>query len=153
VVSSSSYYLNQRQLCKAQSARKQKVLLLSSWLKHLLFQCKVTCSIRSTVQVASNLYLPCTVANIFGNWLHEVDQRDRIIRVRPVALLWSLWLRRNDNVFNAKNYSPMQVIFQCAYYLRSWSTLQKWNIVSCLWRCARGWSMWRMIFYPLWVAS
>ena len=60
----------------------------------------------------SNLYPPTTVANIFGNWWHDIDNRDRKhLRVGAIALLWSLWLRRNDRVFNAKCSSPMEVIY------------------------------------------
>jgi hypothetical protein len=37
-----------------------------------------------SIQVASNLYPLCTVANIFGDWLHGIDNRFRtFIRVGP----------------------------------------------------------------------
>ena len=93
-------------------------------IKHLFFQCKVARSIWSVIQVALNLYPPRSVANIFGNWLHEIDHRFRIlIRVGALAIIWSLWLCRNDMVFNAKNSSPIQVIYRCAHTLRSSSSL------------------------------
>ena len=95
-------------------------------IKHLFFDCQFARSIWSTIQVASTLYPPRSVANIFGNWLHGIDKRDRAhIRVGAIILLWSLWLCRNNVVFNAKQSSPMQVIYQCAHLLRAWSTLQK----------------------------
>jgi hypothetical protein len=47
-------------------------------IKHLLFQCKFACSIWSIIQVVSTLYLPHSVANIFGNWLHGMHRRSRI---------------------------------------------------------------------------
>ena len=95
-------------------------------IKHLFFECQFARSIWSTIQIASTLYPPTSVANIFGNWLNGIDKRDRVhIRVGAISLLWSLWLCRNSVIFEAKRCSPMQVIFQCAHLLREWSTLQK----------------------------
>jgi hypothetical protein len=95
-------------------------------IKHLFFQCQFARSIWSAIQVASRLSPPRSVANILGNWLHGIDNRDRVhIRVGAIALIWSLWLCRNNMVFDAKISSPMQVIYQCAHLLREWSTLQK----------------------------
>jgi hypothetical protein len=42
-------------------------------IKHLFFQCRFARSIWSCIQVASDLYPPTSVANIFGNWLHGID--------------------------------------------------------------------------------
>ena len=68
-------------------------------IKHLFFECQFARSIWSAIQVASNLYPPSSVANIFGNWLHGLDHTLRKdIRVGAIALLWSLWLCRNDSV-------------------------------------------------------
>ena len=41
-------------------------------IKHLFFQCKLARSIRSVIQIAFALYPPCSVANVFGNWLHGI---------------------------------------------------------------------------------
>ena len=94
-------------------------------IKHLFFQCSFARSIWSTIQIASNLYPPKSVANIFGNWLNGVDSRLKlIIRVGAIAVIWSLWLCRNDKVFNDKNCSLLQVIYWCTALIRSWSPLQ-----------------------------
>jgi hypothetical protein len=42
-------------------------------IKHLFFQCRFARSIWSIIQVASDLYPPCSVANIFENWLQRID--------------------------------------------------------------------------------
>jgi hypothetical protein len=50
----------------------------------------------------------CNVAlpKKFGNLLNGVDHRIKIlIRVEALAFVWSLWLCRNDKVFNGKNFS------------------------------------------------
>ena len=68
-------------------------------IKHLFFQCQFARSIWSAIQVASNLYPPTSLANIFGNWLHGIYHKFRKhIQVGAIALLWSLWLCRNDRV-------------------------------------------------------
>ena len=93
---------------------------------HLFFQCRVARSIWSAIQIASTLRPPCSVANIFDDWLHGIDKRDRtIIRVGALAVIWSLWLCRNDKVFNDKNFSLMQVLYRSTGLLRLWSTLQR----------------------------
>ena len=57
-------------------------------IKHLFFQCKLARSIWSVIQIASGLYPPCSVANVFGNWLHGIGHRFRILlRVGALAVI------------------------------------------------------------------
>jgi hypothetical protein len=42
-----------------------------------------------------------------------------------MALIWSLWLCRNDKVLNDKNYSLLQVIYRCTGTLHIWSQLHR----------------------------
>jgi hypothetical protein len=95
-------------------------------IKHLFFSCQLARSIWSIIQMSSSLSPPRSVAHIFGNWLNGVGPRLKIlIRVGAIAIIWSLWLCRNDKVFNNKNCSLMQVIYRCTTLLRSWSSLQR----------------------------
>jgi hypothetical protein len=95
-------------------------------INHLFFHYRFARSIWSLIQVASTLYPPTSVANIFGNWLHGIGTRFRmLIRVGALAIIWSLWLCRNDKVFNNKNCSLLQVIYRCIGILRLWSPLQR----------------------------
>jgi hypothetical protein len=95
-------------------------------IKHLFFYCRFARSIWSLIQVAFDLYLPTSVANIFENWLHGIDLSFRtLIRVRALVVVWSLWLCRNEKVFNDKNCSLLQVIYRCTVILRLWSPLQR----------------------------
>jgi hypothetical protein len=95
-------------------------------IKHLFFQCSFAHSIWSVIQVASDLYTPISIANIFGNWLNGVDYKYMILlRVGAMALIWSLWLCRNDKVFNNKDTSLLQVIYRCTGTLRIWSQLHR----------------------------
>jgi hypothetical protein len=82
--------------------------------KHLFFQCRFARSIWSIIQLASTLYRPSSVANIFGNSLNRIDHRfKKHIRVGVIAIIWLLWLCRNDEVFNNKTFSLLQVNYRC----------------------------------------
>jgi hypothetical protein len=95
-------------------------------IKHLFFSCPVARSIWSIIQIGSTLYPPRSIANIFGNWLNGVDARYKtLIRVGAIAVVWSLWLCRNDKVFNDKSSSLLQVVYRVTALLRSWSPLQR----------------------------
>jgi hypothetical protein len=73
-------------------------------IKHLFFQCNFARSIWSIIRAASGLYTPTSIANIFKNWILGIDYKYMILlRVGAMALIWSLWLYRNDKVFSDKN--------------------------------------------------
>jgi hypothetical protein len=83
-------------------------------IKHLFFQCNFVCSIWSLIQAASGLYPPTSIANVFRNWVYGIDSKYRILlKVGAMALIWSLWLCRNDKVFDNKSSSLLQVIYRC----------------------------------------
>jgi hypothetical protein len=83
-------------------------------IKYIFFQHKFSRLIWPTIQAAFTLYPPCSVANIFGSWLYGIDTRFKIIVMAgALVITLSLWLCRNDKVFNDKNLSFMQVIYRC----------------------------------------
>jgi hypothetical protein len=95
-------------------------------IKHLFFHCRVARSIWSVIQLASTLFPPCSITNIFGNWLNEINNRfKKHIRVGAIVFIWSLWLCRNDKVFNDKNSSILHVIYRVIGTLHLWSSLQR----------------------------
>jgi hypothetical protein len=95
-------------------------------IKHLFFQCNFSRSIWSVIRAASVLYTPTSIANIFRNWILGIDYKYMILlRVGAMALIWSLWLCRNDKVFNDKNCIILQVIYRCTGTLRIWSQLHR----------------------------
>jgi hypothetical protein len=51
--------------------------------------------------------------------------------VGAIAFIWSLWLCRNDKVFNDKNSSILQVIYRAISTLRLWSSLQRLEDRDC----------------------
>lgn len=77
------------------------------------------------VQIASSLHPSRNVTHMFRSWLRCLDKKMRaFILFGVAALCWALWLYRNDMVFNKRNMSsPMQVMYSCIHWLRTWSTL------------------------------
>jgi hypothetical protein len=87
--------------------------------------------------VASTLFPPCSIANIFGNWHNGNDHRfKKHIRMGAIAFIWSLWLCRNDKVFNDRNSSILQITYRGICTLHLWSSLQ-WVEDQDLFICAR----------------
>ena len=112
--------------CNWQGSKKCCFCTHDETIKHLFFQCKFARSTWSVIQIASNLYPPTCVTNIFGYWLDSTPNSFKmLIRVGAYALIWSLWLCRNDLIFNGKNASSLQVIFRCTHSLHTWSILQR----------------------------
>jgi hypothetical protein len=95
-------------------------------IKHLFFLYRFARSIWSIIQTASSPYPPTSVANVFGNWLHDIHFRFRtLIRMGALTVIWSLWLCTNDKVFYDKNCSLLQVIYICTSTICLWSPLQQ----------------------------
>jgi hypothetical protein len=91
----------------------------------LFFQCNFACSIWSVIQAVSCLFSPTSTTNVLGNWVHGIDNKYIILlMVRAIALIWSLWLCRNDKVFD-NIFFLLQVIYRCTGTLRLWSQLHR----------------------------
>ena len=57
------------------------------------------------IHVAHNLYSTRIIPNLFGNWLFGVHKNTRsFILVAATALVWALWLYKNDVVLTNKIY-------------------------------------------------
>jgi hypothetical protein len=85
-------------------------------IKHLFFKCNFAPSIWSVIQAASGLYPPTSIANVFGNWLHGIDYKYRIL-LRVEAKKEHEPITRPGyvgmTVFYNKNSSLLQVIYRC----------------------------------------
>ena len=73
-------------------------------IKHLFFECKFARAMWAIIQVASNIYQPraqlriCLVIDCME--LHLITRKHFLVGV--AALCWSLWLCRNDIIFDKK---------------------------------------------------
>jgi hypothetical protein len=72
-----------------------------------------------------------------------------------IAFIWSLWLCRNDKVFNDKNSSILQVIYRAIGTLRLWSALQRpqdrdlyTEVETSIRRSVHDWKLRRGILFP-----
>ena len=118
-------------------------------IQHLFFQCNFARSIWSVIQVASNLYPPSSVANIFGNWLHDIDHKYIILlRVGAIAIIWSLWLCRNDKVLMTKILLSCTLSIGVQIHFVYGRLYNVWSFAACLWRCLHNWRTRRQIFLP-----
>jgi hypothetical protein len=124
-------------------------------IKHLFFHCRFARSIWSVIQVGSTLFPPRSITNIFGNWLNGINNRfKKHIRVGAITFIWSLWLCRNDKVFNDKNSSILQVIYRGISTLCLWSSLQRMEDRDLFTEVrARLEATTRDTFFPTWVAA
>jgi hypothetical protein len=69
----------------------------------LFFDCHFAQYIWSFSQVALNLTKTQSVAHMFGGWLNGVAKQLRsLVLLGAVVTCWSIWLHRNDTVFEKK---------------------------------------------------
>ena len=96
-------------------------------IQHLFIDCPLAQIVWRIVHMTFSIAPPTSIPNLFGNWLHGVSKKDKAqIRVGACALLWAIWNKRNDNIFNKPNASSfMQVIAMATHWIHMWSWLQK----------------------------
>ena len=83
-------------------------------IKHLFFECRFAHAIWSCIHVALNLPQPRSIPHMFGSWLNGF-RRDLkpLLLLGPTVTCWSLWLCRNDLVFEKNMF-----ILPCRWYIR-----------------------------------
>jgi hypothetical protein len=64
--------------------------------------------------------------------------------VGALAVIWSLWLYRNDKVFNDKNLSLLQIIYRSVYG----HLFRGWRIETYLQMSIQHWRRQRGILFP-----
>lgn len=96
-------------------------------IRHLFFECRFALSVWSIIQAASGLPPPHCVAHMFGSWLDGIHNNLKShVLLGAAATCWSLWLYRNNVVFDKKVISShLQVIYSLIHWLRIWAILQK----------------------------
>jgi hypothetical protein len=96
-------------------------------IQHLFFECVLAKYIWRVIHLVIGLPPPNNSRHMIGGWVYGMNPKDRQIFLIGIgAMLWVIWLSRNDIVFNkASISSSMQVIFQGTYWIRTWPNFQK----------------------------
>ena len=72
-------------------------------IKHLFFDYRFACSIWSFIHVAIGLLKPHNIGHMFNGWLRGVNKDVKLLfLLGGAATCWSIWLSRNDIVFETK---------------------------------------------------
>jgi len=96
---------------------------LSESIQHLFFNCPLAKLVWHIIAVSFNIISPRNFRHIFSHWLGGTDSNlKKIIWNGIAAMLWAIWLSRNDVVFDkAPIPSFLQVIFRGAYWAWFWA--------------------------------
>ncbi|WVZ71541.1 hypothetical protein U9M48_020116 [Paspalum notatum var. saurae] len=99
-------------------------------IDHLFFECRFARIVWSVFHYASNPAKPINAFHLFGSWIQDLPSNwEHIALLGATALCWSLWLGKNDLVFEKKDCSsPWQVIFAKVHWVRSWAILQRTDL-------------------------
>jgi len=90
-------------------------------IPHLFFDCRFARMVWGIIFLALGVPKPHSVSDMFGRWLGTFARNLRRMALLGAATtVWSLWMNRNDFVFeNKTNFSPLQVIFAIFHWLRT----------------------------------
>ena len=99
-------------------------------IDHLFFEYRFARIVWFVFHYVSNLAKPINASHLFGSWIQGLPSNwQHIALLGAAALCWSLWLGRNDLVFEKKDCSsPLQVIFAAVHWMRSWAILQRTDL-------------------------
>ena len=99
----------------------------SETIQHLFFDCHVARFVWNAVYVVFGIQPPTSMSFLLGSWLGNFSRKlQKHILVGASALCWTIWLSRNDVVFQKTiPNSYLQVIFRGIYWARCWSQLSK----------------------------
>ena len=83
-------------------------------IKHLFFDCRFAKTVWAIFHCASGLSSPNNAFHMFGSWVQGLPNiLQSIVLLGAAAICWSIWLCRNDLVFEKKNvYSPCRLSSQ-----------------------------------------
>jgi len=100
---------------------------LDETIKHLFFDCQMARIVWRIVQVSFNISPPVSIFHMFNGWLNGINKELMYkILVGASALCWTIWLSRNDMVFNNfRAVTPLQVIFRGTHWIRFWALQHK----------------------------
>jgi hypothetical protein len=96
-------------------------------VQHLFFYCALAKFTWRVIDLFFGLGAPNNIRNMFGAWVQNMNVKNkRLFYVAIGVMLWSIWLSRNDIVFNKTPISSyLQGIFRGTHWTRMWAKFQK----------------------------
>ena len=126
-------------------------------IDHLFFSYSVARLVWNLVGRAFDLkQIRANLKDCFGSWLSRFQKNDkRLVLTGTLALLWAIWICRNDIIFDRKKINdPMCIIKMMCSRITDWAILQKKDpeekmlmlgarlieqVASEIYRAAQGW--------------
>jgi len=96
-------------------------------IQHLIFDSVMAKALWRAIYMVLGLKPPTSTRNIFGAWHKQSGREFRsLLLIGAAAFCWSLWLTRNELVFDkCSPKSILQVVFRATHWLRQWGLLQR----------------------------
>ena len=95
-------------------------------IQHLFVECHYAKFLWRAIHFVFGIPPPLDIEHLFNTWSKQGGQKHNILLLTgAAAICWSIWLTRNDTVFN--NCRPktfLQVLFRGTHWLRLWVLLQ-----------------------------
>jgi hypothetical protein len=115
-------------------------------IQHIFFDCYIAKTVWRIIYFTLKIDPPVNSNHIIGDWeSNEGCMHKKLLLSGVAALIWSIWLCRNDVVFN-RNHIPsiIHVIFRGTHWFRFWRLLQKEEtqqqiLVRCQSFASHGW--------------
>jgi hypothetical protein len=83
----------------------------------LFFECALAKFIWRVIQITFGLSIPLNIKHVFRKWEQRMNEKDKkLLYVGIGDIFWSIWLSRNDLIFNKIPISSyMKVMFRMTY--------------------------------------
>jgi hypothetical protein len=105
----------------------RKLALKNARLKHLFFDYNFAIFVWRAVHITFGVAALTSINHMYSDWLHGLNTRAKSLIMVGVAMLcWTLWLSRNDIVFekcSSKTY--IHVFYRGTHWCRFWAQLQR----------------------------
>jgi hypothetical protein len=86
-------------------------------IKHLFFECHLVRTTCNLIQVATNLYPPCSISNLFNSWLRGLNKDlKQLVLLGASAVCGAIWRNQNDIIFEQKTSTNVLQVLQSATY-------------------------------------
>jgi hypothetical protein len=109
-----------------QGSETDKLCGAEKTVNHLLFHCPLSIYLWNVVKDGMGWSkIPDSVVDFTENFLLESKKkRNQILLFLFGAIWWTLWLTRNDWVFNDKLISsPTSIIFKLFFFMQQWKII------------------------------